>query len=200
MIASNVIDIRFDSPKSEDVFFVDTNVWFWLTYIKASTAGAKNYQVRHYPNYTSKALEKKSKLLSSGINIIELIHLIEKTEFSLFCRINPDIKIKDFRRNYPDNRKEVCDQIDISCVQVEALAEIIEFELNSKVTTNCREDIKNKFLDGYDLVNLQIMNDKNIHNIITDDRDFLSIPNINVFTANENVIDEAKKSGKLLTR
>lgn len=30
-IRADVVDIRQDHPKPDDVFLVDTNVWYWLT-------------------------------------------------------------------------------------------------------------------------------------------------------------------------
>ena len=38
-IQANVVDIRKDLPKSNDVFLVDTNVWYWITYTRASQSG-----------------------------------------------------------------------------------------------------------------------------------------------------------------
>ena len=35
-ILADVVDIRNDTPKSDDVFMVDTNVWYFTTYTKAS--------------------------------------------------------------------------------------------------------------------------------------------------------------------
>lgn len=36
VIAADIIDVRVDTPKPEDVFLVDSNVWYWMTYTKAS--------------------------------------------------------------------------------------------------------------------------------------------------------------------
>ena len=30
-IVADVVDIQTDTPKKEDKFFIDTNVWFWMT-------------------------------------------------------------------------------------------------------------------------------------------------------------------------
>ena len=34
VINATIYDISRDNPKKEDIFMVDTNVWFWLTYTK----------------------------------------------------------------------------------------------------------------------------------------------------------------------
>lgn len=36
IVQADVIDITVDSPQKGDIFLVDTNVWYWLTYPPAS--------------------------------------------------------------------------------------------------------------------------------------------------------------------
>jgi hypothetical protein len=35
-IKANVVNILEDLPKANDTFLVDTNIWFWMTYSKAT--------------------------------------------------------------------------------------------------------------------------------------------------------------------
>ena len=87
-IRADVIDIRNDIPKPEDTFLVDTNVWYRLTYTRASQADAppKSYQASDYPSYIGKALSAKSNLRRCGLSLSEVAHLIEKTEREIFIR------------------------------------------------------------------------------------------------------------------
>ena len=55
-------------------------------------------------------------------------------------------------------------------------------------------------MDGYDLFMLEAMKEEGIAQIITDDGDFVTVPDIIVFTANHNTIKAAKAQSKLLTR
>ena len=57
-IKAQVVDIRKDSPRKEDAFLVDTNVWFWMTYTRASHSERppSQYQTDLYPNYTNESL------------------------------------------------------------------------------------------------------------------------------------------------
>ncbi len=48
-VRADVVDIKVDSPQQGDIFFVDTNVWYWLTYPPASLS-ANPYQLG-YSNY-----------------------------------------------------------------------------------------------------------------------------------------------------
>lgn len=34
-VRAHVVDLRNDTPRSTDRFYVDTNVWFWTTYSSA---------------------------------------------------------------------------------------------------------------------------------------------------------------------
>jgi len=54
-IQADVIDIGSDIPQPNDIFLVDTNVWYWQTYINA-TVGVKPTrigQVNQYLTYLS---------------------------------------------------------------------------------------------------------------------------------------------------
>lgn len=49
-IQAEVVDITTDSPKADDVFLVDTNVWYWMTYPNATSYVPS--QLANYPGYT----------------------------------------------------------------------------------------------------------------------------------------------------
>ena len=55
-------------------------------------------------------------------------------------------------------------------------------------------------VDGYDLFILKIMENEGITKVITDDSDYVTVPNIQVFTANPTVLNEASSQDKLITR
>ncbi|MEA5577670.1 hypothetical protein [Anabaena sp. UHCC 0451] len=56
------------------------------------------------------------------------------------------------------------------------------------------------YLDGYDLFILESMGQESIDKIITDDGDFVTVPGIQVFTANPRAIAAANNQGKLIRR
>jgi hypothetical protein len=37
-VQADVVDITTDSPQKGDIFLVDTNIWYWLTYPQASSS------------------------------------------------------------------------------------------------------------------------------------------------------------------
>ena len=52
-VQAEVVDISADTPKTEDAFLVDTNVWYWLTYSRASQSARPPayYQILHRQPY-----------------------------------------------------------------------------------------------------------------------------------------------------
>lgn len=201
-IKSSVIDVRIDTPQETDTFFIDTNVWYWLTYTKISNPAlrCRPYQTINYPAYTTNALGTNCKIFCSGLNISELVHLVENSEYQIFEKSNSGISKKSFRHGYNAERINVCSEVKIACDQVLQFSEQIPINITDIESKGLVDEFPNYKLDGYDLLNLQAMQSTGITQIITDDGDFTSVPGITVFTANQNVIDQAKTQGKLLTR
>ncbi|WP_081077552.1 hypothetical protein [Burkholderia cepacia] len=201
-IAAEVIDIRTDAPLPEDNFLVDTNVWYWLTYSKASSVGAQPYQISTYPLYTSRALGIGSNIYQSGLSIAELTHLIEKSEREIYIASNRGAQVtaKEFRHNYPNERANVCAEVQTACGQVTSLAASLNVTIDGPTSNACLARVNTNAVDGYDLFILESMRINGITQVITDDGDFATIPGIRVFTANRNVVQAAKNQGKLVVR
>jgi len=200
-INAEVIDITKDSPLSGDSFLVDTNVWYWMTYSRASLAGAQNYQVSHYPQYTSSALSAGSAIFQSGLSLAELSHVIEKVEREMFEKANAvKVSTKVFRHNYPAERLKVSSEIESMCKQVISMASSVDTLIDENFSQTAMSRISKDLVDGYDLFILETMNLKGLSQIITDDGDFATVAGIQVFTANKNVIVAAAQQGKLVTR
>lgn len=203
-IQANVIDIRQNNPKADDVFFVDTNIWYWFAYTRASLGDhpPKHYQINEYPSFIKKALSAKSKLYNCGLSLAELAHLIERTELEIFSKASgfDKNKKKEFRHNYPSERANVVAEIQAAWGLVETMTQTIDIQINEHTTNAALSRISTQILDGYDLFILESIMKAGIVKIITDDGDFSTVPNILVFTSNVNVIQTAKVQGKLLKR
>lgn len=201
-IQADVIDIRFDKPRHQDSFFVDTNVWYWLTYTQASVA-AKSSQVRVYPEYIKKIRSVNGRLARCNLVLAELAHIIESTEFKIFCNAHkkdPDTyPKKKFRHNSPAERMDVIQEIESAWMQVEQLSVPVPVTIDDTAATTFIADLKTDKLDGYDLFYRDLLR-KHMFSILTDDGDFATVPGISVFTANLQVIDAARKCGKLKMR
>lgn len=199
-VRAEVIDLRSDTPQDDDMFLVDTNIWFWLTYTQAS-ASAAPYQIRDYPTYIAKALTTKCLLSYCGLSLSELAHNIEQTERKIFnSRSSTNLKSKEYRHNYPTQRANIVSEIEIAWDQVTLIAASTDITVNEALTNAALNRFKTQILDGYDLMILEAMDKAGINQVITDDGDYVTVPGIKVFTANKNAIAAARNQGKLITR
>lgn len=203
-IQADVIDIRQDTPKPDDVFLVDTNVWYWLTYTRVSLGDQppKSYKTNIYTSYIGKTLSAKSQLHRCGLSLAELAHLIERTELEIFSKASgfDKNKKKEFRHNHPTERTHVVAEIQAAWGLVETMAHTIDIQITKHTTDTILSRLGTQLLDGYDLFILESIIKANIVKVITDDGDFSTVPDIKVFTSNPNVIQLAKTQGKLVKR
>lgn len=203
-IQAQVIDVNSDVPQAEDIFFVDTNVWYWLTYSKANSASLSKrsrpnaYQINDYPSYFQNAVVAGATLYCSGLSLSELAHRIERAECEIFK--GQQFSLKDFRRNYPTRRTQVVAEISGAWNQVTSFANLLDLNIEDNTTNAALARFATQLIDGYDLFLLETMQKHSVIQVITDDGDYVTVPGIQVFTANPNVINAAASQGKLLIR
>lgn len=200
-INADIYNISTDTPKKDDIIFVDTNVWFWLTYTKASQV--TNLITSSYTNYIHKALSTSALLIYSPLVYAELAHTIAKSELKLFCTLTSfQITLKEFRNNYPTQWNNTINEINTAIAQIKNLA----VPLSPTPDDRFMEEVCNyqkshgKCLDIYDIIYVKQIESESINKIITDDGDFSTIPNINIFTNNRNVLNLAQRAGRLKSR
>jgi len=206
-IKADVVDLRNDRPKPNDVFFVDTNVWYWLLYSKASSFSnprpPHKYQTSFYPEYVNKLAAVNARIIRCELILAEIAHIIEKTEFEIYKyeRCEDDLKLKEFRHNCPKERSQVVQEIETVWESINAFSESRDITLGESDSNFILRSLGETCLDSYDALYLQwLFQIPEKSNIITDDGDFVTCPGVTVFTANKNVIDAAKKCGKLIHR
>jgi predicted nucleic acid-binding protein len=202
-VRANVVDLRSDTPQKDDVFFVDSNVWYWIGYTNASLSSNFN-QSNDYPNYVGQALNEGSTLYKCTLSFAELAHSIERSERNIFNGSRkPPVSAKDFRHNYPIQRQAVITEIENSWTLVEDMTgeNTIEVNLTDSAVQQSLARLKSEALDGYDAFMVEaIFAKKSINQVITDDSDFGQIAGITVFTANDKLVNAAKDQKKLLKR
>ncbi|WNZ47521.1 PIN domain-containing protein [Leptolyngbya boryana CZ1] len=197
-IRAEVVDLRNDSPTPGDIFLVDTNIWYWITYPPASTS-AQPYQIAHYPSYISSAVSVGSKLHYCGLTLAELTSLIERSEqrLSAYSTLKP----KEYRHNYAAERRKVVREVQAAWGLVTAsYSGQLDLVIDASTSNAAFNRFQTQLLDGYDLFLLETMQQQGITQIITDDGDYVTVPDIKVFSANQNVINAAASQGKLLAR
>ncbi|HYW19823.1 MAG TPA: PIN domain-containing protein [Nodularia sp. (in: cyanobacteria)] len=203
-VQADVIDITTDSPQNGDIFLVDTNVWYWLTYPQASLS-AKQHQINSYPNYIADTLTAGATLCYSGLSLAELAHLIESKEYELSIyglTTGPDYRrsAKEYRHNHASERARVICQVQTGWSQVQSISVQIDLKLDETTVDAAITRFIIQPLDGYDLFILESMKQESIKKIITDDGDYVTVPGIQVFTANPGAIAAAKNQGRLIMR
>jgi len=197
-IQADVVDITADAPKAADVFLVDTNVWYWMTYSNATTYASS--QLSDYPGYINKALGENSKIHHTGLSLAELSHLIEKTEREIYERTVGAIRTKEYRHNVSGERSRVASEIKSVWGQVTSLADPLSVSIDAPTTDAALTRVQTEKVDGYDLFILESMKNHGVVQVITDDGDFATVPGIQVFTANRNVLIAARNQGMLRVR
>lgn len=201
-VTADVVDLRTDQPRQDDVFFIDSNVWFWVGYTNASVGDKFNQSV-DYPTYVGNALSAGSSLYRCTLSFAELAHSIERSERTIVGKSKGvELRTKDFRHNYPMERANVLTEIENVWALSDGMTDgnTIEVKVTSSMVTDTLTRLKSEELDGYDAFMVEAMLAQGIKQVITDDGDFGQVPGITVFTANDLLIREAAKQGKLKKR
>jgi predicted nucleic acid-binding protein len=206
VVQAQLVDLRTDTPKPADRFYVDTNVWFWTVYARLglSPNPPKPYQSHDYPAYLKAVLTAGADVRWSGLSLSELAYRIEKTEFDIYAQTapGPPPKQKEFRHNLPAERQRVMQEVETAWQAVEAMGKHLDrpVTIDATTTANALQELKAHALDGYDVFSLHTALASGVTSILTDDGDFCVVPQITLFTANRNVLSAAQAQGKRIVR
>lgn len=206
-VRAEVVDIQNDIPRPSDVLLVDTNVWLWQTYglppdPDSRRARKAEQKLKIYTRYLSAALSRNVQLKYCGLILAELTHVIEKAEFEIFKRSNNmgSLIPKEYRHNYPNEHALVAGIVWNAWSQVTMLASSADLMVDETLANTAADRFQQIALDGYDLFLLQAIRNTGIKpvQVLTDDMDYASVPGIQLFTSNWQVIKQARDQGKLL--
>lgn len=171
---------NFDISKfdKETVFVLDTNI---LYFIHSGYYLPDNKKTIKYSNLIQNIIANGFAISVSTLNLQELYFGIENKEYNLYCKLNNinqrKYTKKDFRRNL-DERENIKNKL----LSVSA-------ELQNYIIKNSSIDNKflNTFINQYEMhrmdpIDFLLTNNYDINKtiFITDDKDFLSIPALNV--------------------
>ncbi len=205
VVQAQVVDLQEDAPRTGDVFFVDTNVWLWTCYAKATLGMThqRRQQTTGYAGYLNRCARAGAVLHWCGLGLSKLAHNIERTEYEIWKGTgHANEKPKEFRHNYSAERNGVVQEMENAWQAVEALGTVLPAPLvvDHAATTNALAEYKTLAVDGYDLFFLQAARASAVTQIISDDCDFCGVPGITLFTSNRTVLLAAHAQGKMLVR
>jgi predicted nucleic acid-binding protein len=201
-VSATVCDIRATDPKAEDEFLIDTNAWYWTTYTRASILsvdGPTKHQRHHYSRFIKKALDKGSILHRCDLTLAELSHTIEDCERRIFSEfvVQREVPLKEYRHGEDEEREQVASEIESAWGQITLMSQCIELTLQAPLTEQVLSDLKRCRMDGYDLFFLQAMKKGKVTRIVTDDSDFATVPEVELYTCNPGLIKLAESQGRL---
>jgi predicted nucleic acid-binding protein len=208
-VQAAVIDLRNDRPSPSDLFLVDTNAWIWQTYPNVRAVPKKpaevarvGQKITEYSSYIQAARNVGSTLVYSGLILAEIAHVIEKSEFEIYRRNTGPVNLsfKKYRHNLASERSNVVSLVELSWMQIAAIASPIDLSVNEAVTKAALRRFQTEALDGYDLLIIEAAEQDGIQQFVTDDMDYAVVSGIQMFTTNQDVIDAAQAQGKLLIR
>lgn len=194
-IAAKVVDLRYVGPPAENRFLVDTNVWYWQTYSRASQAESPpSYdKIKNYPSFLNRVLQRRGTLFHCGLALAELSILIERVEYEILARgdYRPDHKAY---RNDPACRDVAIKAIEATWQQVEKLSARLPINLDEPLIREALELMRQYPLDCNDALMLAAARSAGVTNVVTDDSDFSAVPGFTVYTANRAVLKAAQST------
>ena len=196
MTSSTVYDLNdLDISKinNETVFYVDTNIWYWLTYADAEMAQYQgSYASKIYDIYSNEL----TMLASSKLTFTEVANLVERQHMN-DNRISSHRK-KNFRQDAV-RRNAVVDDIELSIHQIEKMTSKSTFveDLNSIPAQEYVDILRKTVLDPTDALMSSFITNNDVVHIITDDIDFYSVSGLKIYTYNKKMLKQASADGNL---
>lgn len=188
---ADIINIRKHTPHRTDRFFVDTNVWFWLTYAASNEIQTQNaparYQLESYPAFIEKILDEGACIYHSPLTLSEITNLIERTEYDIYSLQSRQSPTRKQFRGMKEQRKRVMTEVANAWNQIQHMSQCLDIQINSELSLRALDTLKNHCLDAYDAFYIESMSNYGVTKIVTDDSDFNGLE-VSLCTANIKLI------------
>lgn len=181
------------NPIKGERYFIDTNVWYWTTYVASKQMTLPNqpsdYQLQDYPSYIERIINDGGTLCHCPLTFSELSNVIENTELELHRKSinNQYFDKKDFR-NVTSKRSKVLNEIEVAWDSIKSMSTCLDVHLNQEYSDNVCKILHEGSLDPFDAFYVKIMREHKVDYIITDDHDFCSIDKQIVITSNKKAL------------
>lgn len=185
-IICDIDNVDINSIDKSEIFALDTNILYWTHYSQASDPNLKAlpYQVTKYPNFISDLLDNGNTLVTTVLNISELVHVVENSELKIYNTINGcRVKKKDYRK-LDSERLHFKSEMNTIMLQLkETYGDQIRIvEITDETVGQYIDNIDNNSCDIFDYIVINKLKEEGVVNFITDDKDFLTVDNINLYT------------------
>ena len=190
MQCNKIVDLRtYASINNTRNFFLDTNVLYWYTYPRFLESGQLTTTAQIYYNFIDSLTAAGNPLITSVYNLTELLNVIEKNEFDIYCHLHPDLPItrKDFRK-MSSERREVGKIMQTALNNVKELCTVVDFNFSQTPVNSFANTFTNHRCDVFDYAILNNCINSQFLNIISDDSDFSTMEKITLYTANEKIL------------
>jgi hypothetical protein len=173
-------------PKSKNVL-IDTNVLYWLTYANSRVfprnLKPKEYQLEKYPRLFEQLLENQNTIYFSSYSISELASIIARVEASLNGK-GQEFERKSWLKK-EGGREIVVRELSMVIQSIESWAGLLNTH-PPMPPSDYLNVYSQLYLDGYDIYIQNEISQNNVKYLLTDDIDFMSVPHLNIITANPN--------------
>lgn len=186
---AQVLSLHTLRPEKDETYFIDTNVWFWSTYVASKQIilpkHPQPYQLAEYPRFLERALTEKAVLCHCALTLTELAYVIEKTELDLYRKKigNDNFEKKEFRK-LSKERSVVLNEINVAWDTINQMSRCVEIKMDMAFVERGREVLSEAPLDPYDALYVQAMRANKIDYVVTDDIDFSTVNRQIMITAN----------------
>jgi predicted nucleic acid-binding protein len=204
-VRASIINIENDAPGPSDRLLVDTNVWYWTCYSRASLTDhpPERYQSKLYPAYVQEVIAAKGMLLRCAFIFSELCELVERSERQVHngtLAPGSELTPKGFRHGDSALRAQVRSEVELAWLQVKRLSGVVSCNIGDTTVEQAISGLRAAEIGGHDALILASMANTGITGILTDDSDFATVTGLQVFTANRWIIRAAQPKGLLIAR
>lgn len=182
----NIVNPLPASIPSDTKFLLDTNVLYFIhAGYPVSPASSSAAKCAQYSSFVSNLLANGFCLCTTAANIQELLHLIEKKEYELYCR-NHRLSTKSYsKKDYRGNSAEratLARRLAAVLTQIESTYRIIDVTLQQKEIKSFVGTFPTHRYDPIDYIVVEDSIAAGRFDFITDDKDFQSDTRIQVWT------------------
>ena len=191
---AQILAIDKTRPIKNERYLIDTNVWFWFTYVASKQIILPNhpsqYQIKEYPLFIESLLRQEAILCHTSLTLTELANVIENTEFELYKskENHKYLSKKDFRK-LPAERGRVLKEIHTAWETIDQISKCISCMVNREFIGKSYKIMESATVDPFDALYLQIMDINQIDYVVSDDIDYSYVSKNILLTANTKALN-----------